>query len=67
MVNGAVYLKKGEGRTLKAGGPWIYDNEVDRIEGTPQDGDVVSVHDYNAGFFRLRIVNQHSFCHYITS
>ena len=47
MVNGAVYLKKGEGRTLKAGGPWIYDNEVDRIEGTPRDGDVVSVHDYN--------------------
>ena len=28
-----VILKKGEGRTLKAGGAWIYDNEIDKIEG----------------------------------
>ena len=26
-----VILKKGEGRTIKAGGAWIYDNEIDRI------------------------------------
>ena len=32
MENGAVYLKKGEGRSMKAGGPWVYDNEVERIE-----------------------------------
>ena len=31
-------LKKGEGRTIKAGGSWIYDNEVDRIEGEYKDG-----------------------------
>lgn len=24
-----VTLKKGEGRTVKAGGMWIYDNEID--------------------------------------
>ena len=47
MENGGVYLKKGEGRSMKAGGPWVYDNEVERIEGEPLDGDVVSVHDYN--------------------
>ena len=28
-----VYLRKGEGRTLKKGGLWVYDNEIDRIEG----------------------------------
>ena len=60
MVNGAVYLKKGEGRTLKAGGPWIYDNEVDRIEGTPQDGDVVSVHDYNGFCLGKGFLNRNS-------
>ena len=27
-----VILKKGEGRTLKAGGAWIYDNEIDKID-----------------------------------
>ena len=25
-------LKKGEGRTLKSGGAWVYDNEIDRVE-----------------------------------
>ena len=45
MENGGVYLKKGEGRSMKAGGPWVYDTEVERIEGEPLDGDVVSVHD----------------------
>ena len=25
MSNAVVTLKKGEGRALKAGGPWIYD------------------------------------------
>ena len=27
-----VYIKKGAGRSLKAGGQWIYDNEIDRVE-----------------------------------
>ena len=25
-----VIIKKGEGRSFKAGGLWIYDNEIDR-------------------------------------
>lgn len=29
-----VTLKKGEGRTIKAGGAWIFDNEIDTITGT---------------------------------
>jgi hypothetical protein len=28
-----VKLRKGEGRTLKSGGLWVYDNEIDRITG----------------------------------
>ena len=30
-----VTLKKGEGRLLKSGGMWIFDNEIDTIMGTP--------------------------------
>ena len=26
-----VTLKKGEGRSLKAGGAWIYDNEIESV------------------------------------
>ena len=42
-----VYLKKGEGRSLKSGGMWIYDNEVDRIEGEAADGDLAAVRDFD--------------------
>lgn len=40
-------LKKGEGRTIKAGGAWIYDNEIASILGDFQDGDLVLVHDFD--------------------
>ena len=42
-----VTLKKGEGRTIKAGGAWIFDNEIDTITGTFKNGDVVNVHDFD--------------------
>ena len=29
----AAHVKKGGARSLKAGGLWIYDNEIDRFEG----------------------------------
>ena len=43
----AVRLKRGEGRAFKAGGPWIYDNEIGEIVGQPADGDVIRIEDYN--------------------
>ena len=36
-----VTLKKGEGRTIKAGGAWIFDNEIDTITGTFTNGDML--------------------------
>ena len=43
----AVRLKRGEGRAFKAGGPWIYDNEIGEILGEPADGGIVRIEDYN--------------------
>ena len=43
-----VILKKGQGRTIKAGGAWIYDNEIDRIDGAFENGDVVEVADFDS-------------------
>ena len=31
VSNGVVTLKKGEGRLLKSGGAWVFDNEVASI------------------------------------
>ena len=43
MSHTIVTLKKGEGRSLKLGGPWIYDNEIAAISGDAADGDLVQV------------------------
>ena len=43
----AIRLRRGEGRAFKAGGPWIYDNEIGEIAGSPADGDLVRIEDYN--------------------
>lgn len=42
-----VTLKQGEGRTLKAGGPWIYDNEIANVGETVVNGELVSVLDFD--------------------
>lgn len=55
-----VILKKGEGRTLKAGGAWIYDNEIDRIEGDFEQGDIISVQDFDAYPMGVGFINTRS-------
>lgn len=40
-----VYIKKGEGRFFRAGGLWIYDNEIDHIDGEFENGDLLPVYD----------------------
>lgn len=56
----AVILKKGGGRTVKAGGMWIYDNEIERIEGSFQGGDIVKVHDFDGYFMGYGYINPKS-------
>ena len=41
MRQAIVTLKKGEGRLLKSGGAWIFDNEIDSIMGEFENGDIV--------------------------
>ena len=47
MESAVVRIKKGEGRSLKAGGMWIYDNEIDTITGDFTTGDMVFVEDFD--------------------
>ncbi len=42
-----VTLKKGEGRLLKRGGAWIFDNEIAGVSGDFSNGDIVDVADYD--------------------
>lgn len=47
MSFAVVTLKKGVGRALKSGGMWIYDNEIDTVMGSFENGDIVSVRDFD--------------------
>ena len=60
MENAVVTLKKGGGRTLKQGGPWIYDNEVESIMGDLEDGDIVAVHDFDGYPLGKGFINRNS-------
>lgn len=55
-----VTLKKGTGRTLKQGGPWIYDNEIESIMGRFEDGDIVLVHDFDGYPLGSGFINRNS-------
>ena len=55
-----VTLKQGEGRSFKAGGLWIYDNEIESIRGTFKNGAIVTVHDFNGYPLGRGFINQNS-------
>ena len=60
MSNAVVTLKKGEGRTLKSGGFWVYDNEIASVSGEFEDGDIVSVRDFDGYFMGYGFINRKS-------
>lgn len=55
-----VILKKGQGREFKAGGLWIYDNEIDRVEGSFENGDIIELHDFDGYFLGYGFINEKS-------
>ena len=55
-----VTLKKGEGRFLKGGGMWIFDNEIDLVTGSFEDGDIVLVHDFDGYPMGRGFINRNS-------
>lgn len=60
MERATVRIKKGEGRSLKAGGMWIYDNEIDTVTGDFANGDMVSVEDFDGYFLGHGFINTNS-------
>ena len=56
----SVILRKGEGRLLKKGGLWVFDNEIDRIEGNFENGDIVEVVDFDGYPMGKGFINMNS-------
>jgi 23S rRNA (cytosine1962-C5)-methyltransferase len=55
-----LILKKNQDRRIRAGHPWIFSNEVGRLDGSPADGDLVDVHDARGAFLGRGYYNRHS-------
>lgn len=60
MENPVIRIKKGQGRSLKRGGAWLYDNEIESITGNPEDGDLVDVEDFDGYCMGKGFINEHS-------
>jgi 23S rRNA (cytosine1962-C5)-methyltransferase len=60
MKKAVVKLKKGEGRILKAGGMWVFDNEIDQITGDFENGDIVEVQDFDNYHMGSGFINTNS-------
>ncbi len=53
-------IKKGEGRYLKKGGLWLYDNEISELKGNINDGDIIEVEDFDGYFMGMGFINRAS-------
>lgn len=60
MIYPTVTLKKGEGRTINAGGMCIFDNEIDNITGSYENGGLVSVYAFNGYPLGIGFINDNS-------
>ena len=60
IVRATAYIRPKEGRFFKAGGLWIYDNEIDRVEGSFEDGDILTVRDFDGYFLGYGFINRRS-------
>lgn len=59
-MSAIVNLKKNEGRTLRAGGAWVFDNEIESVTGSFEDGDMVIVKDFEGRNLGKGFINSNS-------
>lgn len=59
-MSAVVKLRKGEGRLLKSGGLWVFDNEIDTVTGDFENGDIVEVVDFDDYFMGYGFINNNS-------
>ncbi len=60
MPSCKITLKRNEGRTISAGGLWVFDNEIDRIDGNYENGDIIEVVSFKDDFLGYGYINDNS-------
>jgi 23S rRNA (cytosine1962-C5)-methyltransferase len=59
-MNGEIYLKKNEERRINSGHLWVFSNEIDKIENSPENGDIVFIYDSKKIFLGSGFYNKNS-------
>ena len=52
-----VKLIKGKGLGLKTGGAWVFDNEIEEVTGSYENGDIVEIRDFDDYFMGYGYIN----------
>ncbi len=55
-----VYLKKNEDRRLRIGHPWVFSNEIEKSEGSIEDGGLVDIHSQGGRHLGRGYINRRS-------
>jgi len=55
-----IFLKRHEEKRLQSGHLWVFSNEIERIEGAPQNGDIVQIYDSKKIFLGTGFYNKNS-------
>ncbi|RYY60719.1 MAG: class I SAM-dependent rRNA methyltransferase [Chitinophagaceae bacterium] len=55
-----VYLKRSISPRVSGGHPWIFNNEIEKTEGNPQDGSIIEVRDGDQSFLGRGYYNSKS-------
>ncbi len=59
-MTAAVYLKSNRKKRAESGHPWVFESEVERVEGTPEPGQLIALHDHKARFIATGYYNAKS-------
>ncbi|MBI1798154.1 MAG: class I SAM-dependent rRNA methyltransferase [Candidatus Eisenbacteria bacterium] len=60
MPPSRLLLRKNQDRRVRGGHPWIFSNEIERVDGAPSPGDVIEVADARGAFLGRACWNPHS-------
>lgn len=55
-----IYLKKNEDRRQRIGHPWVFSNEIERSDGSIEDGGLIDVYSFGGTFLGRGYVNRKS-------
>lgn len=55
-----VHVINGRQKKLLQGHPWVYGNEIERVEGEPEDGGLVTVQDFRGRYMGTGFYNSRS-------